>query len=212
MKKLSTRQLLILFMVIDSILFGTYILTNPKKTTSIDLQISESSIQRICELATLDCYYHNVSEWRKPASITSGTKKLWIEYDGIVRAGVNADRLRLSDPDSDNTIIVTIPDATILSMDLDEESIYEIDSSGPLWGFLPIYESVNTEERKEALADAQEDMMASASKNRMILEEARERAKMIIEKNIIAIGEASGKNYKVRFVDADETQTATPSD
>ena len=44
-------------------------------------------------------------------------------------------------------------------------------------------------------------MAVSASQNGMILNEARERAKKIIEKNLVAVGEASGKRYTVRFVD-----------
>lgn len=53
-------------------------------------------------------------------------------------------------------------------------------------------------------------MEESASHNQMIMSEAKERAKKIIEKNILAIGEASGTQYKVRFVSASEAEeTAT---
>ena len=48
--------------------------------------------------------------------------------------------------------------------------------------------------------------MASAAKNGMVLDEALVRAKKIIEKNIIAMGEASGKHYRVKFISASETQ------
>lgn len=211
MKKLSTRQLLILVLVIDVVLCGVFVYTNnDQQVVPIVRQISKSSIQRICELATLDCFYHNVSEWKKPANIIGfGGKKLWIEYDGIVRVGIKADQLKVSDPDKDGLVTVTIPDATILDKDLDENSMYEIDSESPMWGFLPFYDSVNTEERKEAVADAQEDMVASASENGMILGEAQGRAKMIIEKNIMAIGEASGKHYTVKFVNASDFQTTS---
>ncbi|MBR6442777.1 MAG: DUF4230 domain-containing protein [Clostridia bacterium] len=209
MKKLSTRQLLIIVLVIDIILCGVFILINfNQKKTTVDRQISESSIQRICELATLDCFYHNVSEWSKSGNwIGYGAKKLWIEYDGIVRVGIKANKIKISDPDKNDVITVTMPAATILDKDLDENSIYEIDSESPMWGFVPFYESVSTEERREALANAQEDMESSAAKNDMILDEALVRAKKIIEKNIVTIGEAGGKHYKVKFIDASETQS-----
>ena len=58
------------------------------------------------------------------------------------------------------------------------------------WGFVPLYGCVNTEERKIALADAQEDMVASASENGMVLDEAQDRAKKIIKKNIVAMGKS----------------------
>ena len=213
MKKFLTRRLLIIFLVIDIILCGIFMLTSSnKQRKSADQQISESSIQRICELATLDCFYHNVLEWNKPGNfIGYGGKRLWIEYDGIVRVGIKADQIKVSDPDKDGIITVMIPDAIILDKDLDEDSMFEIDSAQPLWGFIPLYKAVSTEERIEALAEAQEDMMASASQNGMILDEAKERAKRIIEKNIIALGDASGKHYQVKFVNTSEVQTISPT-
>lgn len=214
MKKLSTRQLIYAVLIIDLLIFAALLFLRPdRRKAPAESQISEFNIKRICELATLDCFYHNVSEWSKPGNfIGYGAKKFWIEYDGIVRVGVRADQIKISEPDKDGVVTVTMPEAVILDKDLDEESLYEIDSSSPMWGFIPIYSSVSTEERKSALADAQEDMAKSASENSMILAEARERAKKIIEQNIVAVGAASGKEYKVRFSDesALNTETAAP--
>ncbi len=207
MKKRSTKKVLILVLVIDIVLCGAFVATKLLNNRSrADRQISEASIRRICELATLECFYHNVSEWHNPGDFLNAGKKLWIEYDGIVRVGIKGDQVHVSDPDPEGVITVTIPSATILGKDLDENSIYEIDSGSPLWGFIPIYGSVSTEDRKNALANAQEDMEGSAAKNEMVLSEAWERAKMIIKKNIVSLGEAGGKHYTVRFVDAPETQ------
>ena len=44
------------------------------------------------------------------------------------------------------------------------------------------------------------------------LEEAQERAKKIIERNILAAGEASGKHYTVKFINAGESSTVTPAE
>lgn len=55
-------------------------------------------------------------------------------------------------------------------------------------------------------------MVASASENGMILDEAQVRAKKIIEKNIIAMGKASGKHYTVKFIDPSEVQTPSPTE
>lgn len=207
MKKLTTRQLLIIVVVIDIVLCGAFVFVNiNKNSVPSERQISESNIQRICELATLDCFYHNVTEWSDPGNIIGyGARKLWIEYDGIVRAGVKADQIRISEPDSNNTVTVTIPDAVILDKDLDEKTVREIDSQTVLLGFVQ-WSEVNTEDRRKALAKAQDEMADSASQNGTILAEAKDRAKMIIETNIIAAGEASGKHYKVKFVNASEAQ------
>ena len=213
MKKLSNKQNLIIMFAVDIILIGVFfIVKNRLDKKTVENQITEQSVRQICELSTLDCFYHNVFEWVSPGGFFQPGKKLWLEYDGVIRVGIKADEIKISEPDQDGVITVTIPPATILDKDLDENSIYEIDSESSLLGFLPIYRSVSVEERKEALANAQIDMELSASKNEMILSEAKERAKKILENNIILLGEASGKHYKVRFIEDSETPSSASSE
>ena len=210
MKKHLKPWVIIIVLVIYNIAMfgGSSIIRDYKDSQTLDAHISKSSIQKIHELATYDCFYHNVFEWSKSGNIRGGAKKLWIEYDGRVRVGIK-DAIEISEPDKNNVITVTIPDAVILEMDLDEKSIYEIHSESPLWGFVPLYNSVNIEERKAALVEAQNDMEASASNNAMILDEAKERAKMIIEQNIKTAKKAEGTECTVKFVDAPEAQTVS---
>lgn len=207
MKKMTTQKWLILVLIVDFILCGAFILTKVlNKPESGARQVSEANIHRICELATLDCFYHNVAEWSQDSYniFGYGEKKVWIEYDGMVRVGIKAGNLKISSPDNEGVVTVTIPDATILDKDLDEHSIYEIDSEKTVLFWT---DEVNTENRKEALINAQNDMEASAAKNEMIMGEALERAKKIIERNIVALGEIGGNQYKVKFVDiADEAE------
>lgn len=147
-----------------------------------------------------------MTEWSDPGNIIGyGARKLWIEYDGIVRVGMKADQIKISEPDSNNVVTVTIPDAVILDKDLDESTVREIDSQTVLLGFIQ-WSEVNTEDRRKALSKAQDEMADSASQNGTILAEAKNRAKMIIETNIVAAGEAAGKHYKVKFVNASEAQ------
>ncbi len=215
MKKLSTRRLLILVLIIDIILCGAFVLIKELNKPEPTVQhISETNVRRICELASLECYYHNVSNWSQDAHgilafAGYGEKKIWIEYDGIVRVGINAGKVRISDPDKDNVITVTIPEATVLDKDLDESSIKEIVSDRTVLFFT---DAVNTDDRMKALAAAQDDMELSAANNDMVLGEAQERAKKIIERNILSLGDAAGKQYKVRFESASESSTSNPND
>ena len=52
-----------------------------------------SEVSQICELATLKCYYHDVTEYQKEANrigfLKYGAKKMWMEYSGIVRIGID---------------------------------------------------------------------------------------------------------------------------
>ena len=209
MKQRSIRHLLIGLVIVDCLLCGIFISVKLSKNTSnTKPHISETNIQRICELATLECFYHNAHEWSDAGNIIGyGERKLWIEYDGIVQVGINAGQIEISEPDANDVITVTIPEAIILDKDLDENSIKEIDSQKLLLGFIQ-WSSVSAEHRRPAFAEAQEKMVTKASQNGTILDEAQERAKLIIEKTLISIGEDSGKQYKIKFVSVPSTQTS----
>lgn len=217
MSRLTMGRLLIFVLVIDVLLIGAFIFIKTDTNTIIEpeldkqeantsRQISESSIIRICELATLDCFFHNVTEWSFTGDLTHAGKTIWMEYDGNIRAGINGSQVTISDPDENGVVTVAIPSPVVLSKDLDENTIYEIDKEDELWSFLPVHAKITAEDRREALAKAQSEMESGASKNEMILGMAKERAKKIIEKNIVALGDAAGKHYTVKFVDASAVQ------
>ena len=160
-----------------------------------------SNISSVCELATLKCYFHNVVRIETEASgwlkvFNSGYKKIWYEYSGIVEIGIDPGLVTISQPDENGVITIAIPDAEILSIDLDETSISE-----PLveTGFLT---SVTTEEQTLALAAAQADMEETASKNSTLLSQAKERAKEVIEGYVNNIAELTGASYTIQWVDA----------
>ena len=92
---------------------------------------------------------------------------------------------------------ITIPDAQVLSVDVDEDSI-----STPLTdkGFLT---SISTEEKVETLNKAQSDMEEKAEKDNETLMRAKERAKTLLEEYIKNIGESIGEEYTVEWKDAE---------
>ena len=65
-----------------------------------DKYVGEPDITRIrtiCNLATLECYYHNVAKSTKTAgsSITDWFEKdreFWIEYTGVAKIGIDMER------------------------------------------------------------------------------------------------------------------------
>lgn len=162
-----------------------------------------SAIQSVCELATLKCYYHNVAKSETEASglfkwLGTGYKKIWTEYSGIVELGVDVSKVSVSKPNKDDVVKVTIPDAEILSVDLDEDSMGE-----PLTdtGFMT---KITKEEETEALAEAQNHMEETAKENGNLLNQAKERAKSLIEGYVKNVGEQIGKEYTVEWVEAEE--------
>ena len=93
---------------------------------------------------------------------------------------------------------ITIPDAEILDVDLDEESMSE-----PLTdsGFMT---EITKEEETAALAEAQDNMEKTAQANGALLVQAKERAKNLIEGYVKNVGEQIGEEYTVEWADAEE--------
>ncbi len=166
-----------------------------------------SGVTSVCELATLKCYYHNVAKAETEASgifakwLKTGYKKIWTEYSGIIEYGIDISQVTVSEPDKNGVVTVTMPDAQILNVDVDEDSL-----GTPLTdtGFLT---SVTTEEKTTTLAGAQEAMEQQAKENTEMLSQAKARAKTLIEEYIKNVGESIGEEYTVEWKDAEPGMT-----
>ena len=170
-----------------------------KETQTADF----SGVTSVCELATLKCYYHNVAKAETEASgifakwLKTGYKKIWTEYSGIIEYGIDISQVTVSEPDKNGVVTVTMPDAQVLNVDVDEDSL-----GTPLTdtGFLT---SVTTEENTTTLAGAQEAMEQQAKENTEMLSQAKARAKTLIEEYIKNVGESIGEEYTVEWEDAE---------
>ena len=166
-----------------------------------------SGVTSVCELATLKCYYHNVAKAETEASgifakwLKTGYKKIWTEYSGIIEYGIDISQVTVSEPDKNGVVTVTMPDAQVLNVDVDEDSL-----GTPLTdtGFLT---SVTTEEKTTTLAGAQEAMGQQAKENTEMLSQAKARAKTLIEEYIKNVGESIGEEYTVEWKDAEPGMT-----
>lgn len=174
-----------------------------KETQTADF----SGVTSVCELATLKCYYHNVAKAETEASgvfakwLKTGYKKIWTEYSGIIEYGIDISQVTVSEPDKNCVVTVTMPDAQVLNVDVDEETL-----GTPLTdtGFLT---SVTTEEKTTTLAGAQEAMEQQAKENTEMLSQAKARAKTLIEEYIKNVGESIGEEYTVEWKDAEPGMT-----
>ena len=174
-----------------------------KETQTADF----SGVTSVCELATLKCYYHNVAKAETEASgifakwLKTGYKKIWTEYSGIIEYGIDISQVTVSEPDKNGVVTVTMPDAQVLNVDVDEDSL-----GTPLTdtGFLT---SVTTEEKTTTLAGAQEAIEQQAKENTEMLSQAKARAKTLIEEYIKNVGESIGEEYTVEWKDAEPGMT-----
>lgn len=193
------RKKIVCLLVISMLCIGGCGDKNQKKEEEADF----SAISSVCELATLKCYYHNVAKSETEASglfkwLGKGYKKIWTEYSGIVELGIDVSKVSVEKPTADGVVKVTIPDAEILNVDLDEDSMSE-----PLTdtGFMT---EITKEEETEALAEAQNHMEETAKGNGNLLNQAKERAKSLIEGYVKNVGEQIGKEYTVEWVEFSE--------
>ena len=174
-----------------------------KETQTADF----SGVTSVCELATLKCYYHNVAKAETEASgifakwLKTGYKKIWTEYSGIIEYGIDISQVTVSEPDKNGVVTVTMPDAQVLNVDVDEDSL-----GTPLTDTV-FLTSVTTEEKTTTLAGAQEAMEQQAKENTEMLSQAKARAKTLIEEYIKNVGESIGEEYTVEWKDAEPGMT-----
>ena len=77
-----------------------------------------AEMRAICELSTMDCYYHNVAKYfEKDAQkgflgIGKKDKRFWMEYSGVVRMGIDVSLVKVEVEDMQVTI--TIPEAMLM--------------------------------------------------------------------------------------------------
>ena len=172
------------------------LLVLPINTNKIIKLSSKSKIEKICKLATLEAYYHNVAAKEQTGFLTIGYKKYWVEYEGVVKFGINAKEVEIGKPSSDGTVVVKVPKAQVVG---DPKVIKEkVKDAITDAGF---FTSVNGKDEVEAMAEAQKNMVETAKKDTDLIDKATERAKTLLENYIISIGKATNKNYIVEFVD-----------
>lgn len=189
--------ILIISMIVS---IGIYLMPK-QKLPEPDDKVDFSGVTQICELATLKCYYHDVARLEKqPQGAFKygwgkyGYKKLWMEYDAIIEIGIDAGEVEIYEPDENGIVRIYIPEANILNVDSDENSME-----------MPICETgrfteITTEDQRKAYANAQVEMEKSANNDKDIKKQAYENAQKIIEQYVVTIGEQLGKMYTVEWL------------
>ena len=161
-----------------------------------------SAVDKICELSTLRCYYHDVAEYEKQPDglfqyglFKYGYKKFWIEYDGIVELGIDVDKVQVNQPDENNIVYVYVPDARIIDVNADKDTMSDpIVETGK-------FTSITTEEKTKAFSDAQKTMRENAEANNALLKQAKINAMKLLEQYIVNVGLQMDQIYTVKWLD-----------
>lgn len=159
-----------------------------------------SQIHSICELATTECYYHNVAKSEKKkgsgfAHIGEVDRNFWMEYIGCAKIGIEASEVTMK---MEGTVCtITIPKAKILSMSVDPDSYNEQSyiSSQDSWNSNPI----TAEDQTKTINEAQDEMRRTIENDSSLLASAQDRAKKLIESYIEQLKKISKTNYTIQW-------------
>ena len=160
-------------------------LSNPvavyeEAATEVNIKVINSEIQEIGELATTEYLYTNAGKFEDPMqlfgkSVPFTTKSFIAKWDGIIKAGVDITKVTAEINELKKEIVIYIPEAEILSHEIDSNSIETLDQKDGL------FNKVKVEDVREFDAKSKEAMEQRAIENGL-LEKAYENAKGIIEK------------------------------
>ena len=162
-----------------------------------EIEPQASQMKSICELATMQCYYHNVAKYfEKDASGALWWKKdrkFWVEYSGVVTIGIDTSLVTM-EIDGD-TVTITIPPAKVLGCKVDEKTLtkdsFIVDQNSA---------AVEAEHQTEAFKEAQAKMREAAENDTALLASAQQRAQKLLEDYVLNIGSSVGKAYKIKWV------------
>lgn len=182
-------------------LFFTACSPSPKINKSIEIK----EMREIAELATIECYFHNVAKSDKelnPAWYEFWEKKnmrFWVEYDGIVKIGIDISKLKV-EVDGTN-VKISLPEAEVLDAVVNQATLAEDN-----FYYDPNAKKPSADEQKEAFRGAQDEMKASAQANYALMANARDNAKELLENYIKTIGDAIGTDYTIEWLYLDSAE------
>ena len=174
-----------------------------------DMEPEVSQMKAICELAVMDCYYHNVAKFKEEDAegflFWQKDKQFWIEYSGVVTLGVDVSQVTVEVKDTQVTI--TLPAAKVLSCKVDSSSLTK-DSFIVADGSA----SISAEDEVIAFDAAQSKLQETAAGDTVLLANAQQRAQSLLEDYITDVGNVVGKEYTIQWIYLNEEgeQTSAP--
>ena len=151
-------------------------------SSEIDLSVIRSEIKSIGELATIEYLYTDAGKFEDPAELFGRdlpfkitTKYFIAKWDGVIKAGINLDQIKVEENKLTKEIIVYIPAAEILSHEIIQDSIETLDEKDGLFNPLKI------EDIRKFDAGSMQAMEKRAIENGL-LDKAFNNAKSIIER------------------------------
>ena len=148
----------------------------------IDAVVLQNQLTEIRELATVTYTYTNMAQFESSndfygVKVPFTTKSFILTYDGTIKAGVDLDGADVGI--SGTAVTITLPEAQILSHEIDEDSVEVFDEK------TSIFNPFTVEDFTSFQAD-QKAAMEERALSRGLLEEARRKAASSVEQLLSA--------------------------
>ena len=160
---------LFLALMAGSFIMGA-VLTHQESEPVITADLLGQQLRDIQELSTVEYHYTNMGRfenqkdfygWKVPFT----TKSFIVAYDGVIKAGVYLSEMKIEV--SGKTITVTMPEAKVLSHEMDEESLEVYDETHN------IFNPIEIEDYTQFTADQKESIEARALDNGLLTSAAQ---------------------------------------
>ncbi len=173
-------------------------------SSKIDLSILTKEIRAIGELATAEYLYTDAGEFSdnmkiQEVDIPLTTKSFLIKWDGIVKAGIDVTEIAVNTDENAKTITIRIPQAKILTHEIDRDSLETIDEHNN------IFNNISVDDVNSFLNESKKDMEKRAIENG-VLEQATENARALIMK-FMESNDVIQKHYTVNISTIGQTGT-----
>lgn len=154
--------------------------------------VVENSLAEVSELATMNYNYTNMAEFESSKDfygmkLPFTTKSFIITYDGRIKAGVDLSKAKADV--SGSKITVTLPEAQILSHEIDEDSIEVFDESTSIFNPLKV-------EDYKAFSKDQKKAMEQKAEEKGLLDEARASAVKNVKE---LLSQLAGEDYEIEI-------------
>ena len=193
-KKFTFVKIIFLLVLGCSLFFGGMLKMKKDMTPKMTTDLINNRLEEAKELTTLKYHYTNMGQfenqndfygWKVPFT----TKSFIVSYDGTIHAGVNLEKAVVGF--GNNRIDIQIPNSTILSHEIDEESLkvfLEKDT---------IFNPIKIEDYNDFAKDQKKVVEEKAIKNGL-LTEANEKAEKTI-KELLKLDDLF-KEYEINVI------------
>lgn len=198
MKKIQLSQTIkniFVIVVIAAIFFFVgKVWPSGEEPTTITSDLLSQQIQSISELASVEYNYTNMGKFENQATfygwkVPFTTKSFILSYDGKIKAGIDMSLVEVEM--HNNNIDITIPQAKILSHEIDEKSIEVFDETRNIFNQISITDY-------NQFAIDQKESMESKAKEKGLLNEAQDKAKETI-KTFVESMFSTDNEYKINI-------------